>query len=105
MGVLSTPLIDEARSIFTDLGYDVEAVGSELRAERKWRLVYITESDPAEVDDEPDLRCFVAAPDRAYTLRDELLGMTPDYDWAVLSVDEDGDYAALHPTASEGLTS
>ena len=31
--------------------------------------------------------------------------MTPDYDWAVMSVDEDGDYEVLHPTASEGLPS
>ena len=105
MGVLSTPLIDEARTIFTELGYEVEPVGDELRAERKWRIVYISEESPTEVRDEADLRCFVAAPDRAPDLREELLGLEPDYDWAVMSVDGDGDYEVLHPTVSEGLPS
>jgi hypothetical protein len=106
MGVLSTPLIDEARTIFTDLGYEVETVGSELRAERKWRIVYISTETPTRVDDgDADLRCFVAAPDRAPDLREKLLSLEPDYDWAVMSVDSTGDYEVLHPEVSEGLPS
>ncbi|MWG36048.1 DUF7116 family protein [Halomarina oriensis] len=105
MGVLSTPLIDEARAIFTELGYEVESVGSELRAERKWRIVYISEETPTTVDGEADLRCFVADPERAPELRAELLSLEPDYDWAVMSVESTGDYEVLHPEASEGLPS
>ncbi|MFD1515048.1 DUF7116 family protein [Halomarina rubra] len=105
MGVLSTPLIDEARAIFSGLGYEVEAVGNELRAERKWRIVYVTTEGPGTVPDDVDLRCFVADTDRAPEVRDELLGLAPDYDWAVMSVGDDGDYEVLHPEASEGLPS
>jgi hypothetical protein len=103
MGVVSTPLLDEARSIFADLGYTVTDLGSELRAERKWRIVYITTDAPEDVSENVDLRCFVASEDRAPRLREELLDRAPDYDWAVMTVDDDGDYEVLHPEASQAL--
>ncbi|PSQ03121.1 hypothetical protein BRC94_00105 [Halobacteriales archaeon QS_5_70_17] len=103
MGVVSTPLLDEARSIFADLGYTVTDLGTELRAERKWRIVYITAADPEEVSEDVDLRCFVASEDRAPPLRERLLERAPDYDWAVMTVADDGDYEVLHPETSQAL--
>lgn len=103
MGVVSTPLLDEAHSIFTDLGYEVTDLGSELRAERKWRIVYISTAGPEDVSENVDLRCFVVTENRAERLREELLTTAPDYDWAVMSLGEDGSYEVLHPSASQGL--
>jgi hypothetical protein len=98
MGAVSTSLDEEARSIFTDLGYDVTEAGEELRAERKWRTVHVTTADPEEASAHGGLRCFVAREDRAGDVQDRLLSLEPDYDWAVVSVDGD-DYRVLHPSA------
>lgn len=98
MGAVSTSLVEEARSIFTDLGYEVTEEGEELRAERKWRTVHVTTTDPEEASAHGGLRCFVAREDRAGDVRDRLLSLEPDYDWAVISVDGDG-YSVLHPSA------
>lgn len=99
MGAVSTPLIEEARSIFRDLGYEVSTDGDELRAERKWRVVHVTTADPCEAPSTGRLRCFVADADRARRVREELLETGPDYDWAVIGVDDGGDYRVLHPDA------
>ncbi|MFB6191764.1 MAG: hypothetical protein ABEI11_00405 [Haloarculaceae archaeon] len=96
MGAVSTPLVDEARSIFEDLGYEVEHTGDELRATRKWREVYVTTASPAEAETHGRLRCFVAERDRADRVRDQLERRQPAYDWAVVGVTEDG-YEVLHP--------
>jgi len=98
MGAVSTSLVTEARRIFSDLGYDVTADGDELRAERKWRTVHVTTQDPDTAPNHGNLRCFVARAGQAVDVRDRLLAVEPDYDWAVLSVDED-DYRVLHPNA------
>lgn len=98
MGAVSTSLDEEARSIFTDLGYDVTEEGEELRAERKWRTVHVTTADPDEAAAHGGLRCFVARDDRADDVRDRLRSLEPDYDWAVIRVDGDG-YSVLHPSA------
>jgi hypothetical protein len=98
MGAVSTQLIEEARSIFEDLGYEVESVGEELRATRKWRVVRVTDADPAEAPEDGRLRCFVAQADRAERVRAKLCEATPEYDWAVVAV-QDGDYDVLHPDA------
>lgn len=98
MGAVSTSLIEEARTIFTDLGYDVTEDGDELRAERKWRTVHVTAADPEDAATHGRLRCFVADADRAGDVRERLLQSEPSYDWAVISVDED-DYRVLHPSA------
>jgi hypothetical protein len=98
MGAVSTSLVEEARNIFTDLGYDVTEAGEELRAERKWRTVHVTTADPEEAPAHGRLRCFVAREERAGEVQDRLLAIEPDYDWAVISVDGD-DYRVLHPSA------
>ena len=98
MGVVGTPLLDEARTIFSDLGYEVEKEGEELRAERKWRTVFVTTADPGDAPEHGRLRCFVAEEQRAAHVRDQLVSLAPDYDWAVVAVDAD-DYRILHPDA------
>ncbi len=98
MGAVSTSLIEEARTVFRDLGYDVTDEGDELRAERKWRTVYVTAADPDEANTHGRLRCFVARADRATIVRDQLLDLEPDYDWAVITIDED-ESRVLHPSA------
>lgn len=98
MGAVSTSLVEKARTIFTDLGYEVTDDGDELRAERKWRTVHVTTADPDEVPPDGQLRCFVAHLERADVVRDRLLGAEPDYDWAVIGV-TDSDYQVLHPDA------
>lgn len=103
MVVVSTPLLEEARSIFTELGYAVSMDGTELRAERKWRVVYVTAAAPDDVPERGKLRCFVTREERAPELRSELLEYAPDYDWAVMALDDTGDYRIHHPTVSEGF--
>ncbi|CCQ37465.1 uncharacterized protein Nmlp_3335 [Natronomonas moolapensis 8.8.11] len=99
MGAVSKPLVEEARSVFHELGYELTAEGEELRAERKWRTVYVTTVDPAEANTHGRLRCFVARAERAPEIQDRLLAMEPGYDWAVISIDEEGEYRVLHPSA------
>ncbi|WP_254837818.1 DUF7116 family protein [Natronomonas marina] len=98
MGAVSTSLVEEARTIFTDLGYEVTDDGDELRAERKWRTVHVTTAEPEEAASHGNLRCFVTREESAADVRERLLSVEPDYDWAVISVDED-DYRVLHPDA------
>lgn len=98
MGAVTTPLARTAESIFRDLGYEVERHGSELKATRKWRTVYVTTETPAEAPERGQLRCFVAERERAEAVRDELLGSDRPYDWAVVAVGGD-DYDVLHPDA------
>ena len=98
MGAVSTSLIEEARTAFQELGYEVTDEEDELRAERKWRTVYVTAADPSEANTHGRLRCFVARPDRASDVRDRLLDLEPDYDWAVITIEED-ESSVLHPSA------
>lgn len=99
MGAVSKPLVEEARAVFRGLGYELTAEGEELRAERKWRTVYVTTADPAEANTHGRLRCFVARAERAPEIQDRLLEIEPDYDWAVVSIDEEGEYRVFHPSA------
>jgi hypothetical protein len=99
MGAVSTSLVEEARAVFRNLGYEITSDGDELRAERKWRTVYVTTDDPEAANTHGRLRCFVARDDRAPAVRDRLLELEPDYDWAVISIDEDAEYRVLHPSA------
>lgn len=99
MAAVSTSLDERARTIFTDLGYEVTPDRGEFRAERKWRTVYVTTEDPDAAPAYGSLRCFVAPRDRAESLREDLLARGPDYDWAVVGVDDEG-YTVLHPSAA-----
>jgi len=97
MRAVTKPLDEQARSIFTDLGYEVETRGTELLAERKWRSVRVTTvTADDETPDSGEYRCFVAWNDDVDTVARRLRRRDPDYEWAVLGVDEDGDYEVTH---------
>ena len=93
MRAVTKPLDEQARSIFAELGYTVTARGSDLLAERKWRVVHVT---PYECDEEPpeagEYRCFVTWRDDVDAVERRLEQKDPDYEWAVIGVLEDGDY-------------
>ncbi|USZ68058.1 hypothetical protein NGM10_15155 [Halorussus salilacus] len=94
MAPVSTPPIEQARSIFTDLGYAVSGDdGGEFRAERKWRSVRVTAmADSDETPDDGDMRCFVTWEEYASELRRRLRHLDPEYEWAIIGVRECGDY-------------
>jgi hypothetical protein len=101
MVAVTTSLAERAEEIFTDLGYTVSGSGPEFRAERKWRVVQVLALEDAEdIPEQGDLRCFVAPEERASALKAALLDRTPEYDWALISVEDGGDgYEVLHPAA------
>jgi len=93
MATVTTSLADRAETIFTELGYTVDRTDGELRAERKWRVVQITPvDDPAEAPLSGDLRCFVTDHDTAHEVYDHLLSVDPEYDWAIMGVEDAGEY-------------
>jgi hypothetical protein len=96
MGVVSTTLRHEAESIFTDLGYEVTSNGTDLRAERKWRVVDVTPVDePDELPTSGQLRCFVTWERHIDDLEQRLSDSEYDYDWAIIGV-TDEDYVVTH---------
>jgi hypothetical protein len=102
MRAVTKPLDEQARTIFAELGYTVTDRGSEFLAERKWRLVHVTAVDKAETPPESgDYRCFVTWNEEVSTLERTLRRENPDYEWAIIGVDEDGDYeVASAPSAA-----
>ena len=98
MATVTTSLAETAEHIFSDLGYVVESDGAELRAQRKWRVVQVTPVDsPDETPNSGELRCLVTWRDRAAEIHDSLTSRNPDYDWAVMGVEENGEYEVYHP--------
>ena len=101
MGNVTTSLPDRARSIFDDLGYSVSRDGQEFRAERKWRVVRVTPmAEPETPTGSGDLRCFVTWADRVDGLERELERANPDYEWAIIGVDDRGEYEVAGPLRS-----
>jgi hypothetical protein len=93
MGTVSTPPVEQARSIFSDLGYTVSGDGPEFRAEREWKVVHVSAiTEPGETPDSGAFRCFVTYDETAETLEQELTRLQPDYEWAIISVDDDAEY-------------
>ncbi|MFB6155029.1 MAG: hypothetical protein ABEJ22_03975 [Haloferacaceae archaeon] len=103
------PPVEEAKTVFSRLGYDVSGNGTELRAERKWRTVRVVALDgsfPDEpnvladggVEAEGGLRCFVTWSDYATDLLSTLERQNLSFDWALVGVDEDGDYDVVRPS-------
>jgi hypothetical protein len=105
MASVSTPLDEQARSIFDSLGYEITDEGDEFRAERKWRSVRVRAvEEPDTLPVTGTLRCFVTYRSRATPLRERLLDAKPDYDWAVIGVDpaDAAEYTVFHgETADE----
>ncbi|WP_137287548.1 DUF7116 family protein [Halorussus salinisoli] len=101
MATVSTPPIDQAKTIFADLGYTVSGDGEEFRAERKWRVVRVTAvTDSEETPDDGDLRCFVTWNEYASELRNQLRQTDPEYEWAIIGVRDGGDYEVLRAPPS-----
>lgn len=97
MGTVNSPLGREAQSIFSDLGYDITSNGEEFRATRKWRAVEVTPMpEPREPPTAGEMRCFVTWGDSVSAVEARLERADPDYEWAVIGVDEDGDYDVAH---------
>jgi hypothetical protein len=99
MGTVTTSLREQAQSIFDDLGYSVTSDGSDLRAERKWRVVHVTPM--RELRDPPSsgpMRCFVTREDMAPALERRLTDADPDYEWAIISVRDTGNYDVTRQT-------
>lgn len=93
MATVSTPPVEQARTIFTDLGYTISGDGDEFQAERKWRVVRVSVlTDSDETPDDGDLRCFVTWKESTAELREKLRRTDPEYEWAVIGVGESGDY-------------
>jgi len=103
MGSGTSHLAERARSIFEQLGYDIDGRGPRFRAEREWKSVRV--AAVSEVPDPPesgDLRCFVTYRDVAHDLKGRLLDEKPPYDWAIIAVGDgpaatDGGYDVIHP--------
>jgi hypothetical protein len=100
------PPVEEARSIFRRLGYEVSGNGPELLAERKWRTVRVTAlsarsdgilADGGSRDEEYPLQCFVTWAEQTGELAGRLRRSAPDFDWAVIGVERGGDdYEVVH---------
>lgn len=93
MGTVTTPPDEQARSIFDDLGYSLAGDGAEFSATRDWKEIRVTAvTDDVDADDDSPYRCFVTWADNADALERQLRRLDPPYEWAVMGVDEDGDY-------------
>jgi len=98
MVTVTTPLVERAERIFSDLGYAVSTEGSRLRAERKWRTVHVTPvSDSPTAPNTGEFHCFVAPAEEADDVRRQLADEEVDGEWAVLGVNDDGDYEVHRP--------
>lgn len=102
MASVRAPPIEQARSVFDDLGYSVTGDGRSFRATRDWKEVQVTaigRPDRASVtpsEQEGDvLRCFVAWQDQCGELASRLTAALSG-EWALIAVDEDGEYQVMH---------
>ena len=97
MGSVTTPPVEQARSIFADLGYTITTQGSstEFRAERDWKVVKVTPvSSPEEAPPgEPgEYRCFVTHQPEETRLRRYLQAVDPEYEWAIIAIGDESEY-------------
>ncbi len=106
MAPVTMPPVEEAKRIFTRLGYAVSGDGTELRAERKWRTVHVTAMDGDTASTakraltdggrgESELRCFVTWKDYTGDLRARLEQASTPYEWAIIGVDDTDDYEVV----------
>lgn len=99
MGAGNTELADAAASIFTDLGYTVDDEGADLLARRKWRVVHVTPmGDPELPSSDGQYQCFVTWADRVPALERRLETAEPEYEWAIIGIDEDDYVVRRHPS-------
>ncbi len=90
MGPVNMRLVEQARSIFAELGYTVEGTGPELRAERAWKVVHVNpvlENYSLPTSSLGEFHCFVVQPEDADELEATLERTNPSYEWAIIVVD------------------
>lgn len=87
MGPGTTQLAEQARSIFSDLGYAIDGDGPEFRAERAWKVVHVSTTAELDGDEPGGFRCFVSEPDGVDDLERRLESKNPDYEWAIIVAD------------------
>jgi len=90
MGPVNMRLVEQARSIFAELGYTVEGNGPEFRAERAWKVVHVNtvlETGELPSASSGQFHCFVAEPNDADDLEARLERTNPSYEWAIIVVD------------------
>ena len=90
MGPVNMRLVEQARSIFAELGYTVEGNGPEFRAERAWKVVHVNtvlETGELPSSSSGQFHCFVAEPEDADDLEIRLERTNPNYEWAIIVVD------------------
>jgi hypothetical protein len=102
------PPVEEAKTVFSRLGYDVSEDGTELRAERKWRTVRVVAVDGTSTNgsnaiadggvESDGLHCYVTWTEYTSDLLSRLERQNPTYDWAVIGVDGSGDYDVVRPS-------
>lgn len=95
MATVNKPLASEARSIFAGLGYTVTDRDGEFTAERGWKAVRVTPMpEPTRPPMSGSLRCFVTYRHNARDVRRRIRRADPEYDWAIITV-EDDDYEVV----------
>ncbi|ELY67597.1 DUF7116 family protein [Natronobacterium gregoryi] len=85
-------IVEQARSIFAELGYTVEGNGPAFRAERAWKVVHVNtvlENEALPTSTNGNFHCFVAQPEDADGLEERLKSADPSYEWAIIVVDGD----------------
>lgn len=93
MGAVTTPPDEQARSIFDDLGYSLAGDGAEFSATRDWKEIRVSAvTDDVDADDDGGYRCFVTWSEFTDALEKQLRRLDPPHEWAVIGVDEGGDY-------------
>lgn len=91
------PPSEEAREIFTDLGYEVTGdAGDTFRAARAWKEVEVLAvTDEVRTDGGDRMRCFVTWDAHVDALERALDADEQEYEWAVIGVADDGDYEVV----------
>jgi len=94
------PPSDEAKSIFADLGYSVSGDGTTFTAARDWKEIEVLAvTNDVDTPNGDRMRCFVTWSDCVHDLGAALDSAAPDYEYAVIGVEEDGEYeVARAPT-------
>ncbi len=89
MGPVNMRLVEQARSIFAELGYTVEGDGPEFRAEREWKVVHVNAvlENGSLPSGSGRFHCFVARPEDADDLEQRLTSVNPNYEWAIIVAD------------------
>lgn len=102
MGIATNPPVEQARSIFADLGYEIAGDGTTFSATRAWKEIRVSAvAETPETDASTGYRCFVTWADQVDEVGMHLEEGDLAGEWALIGVDRDGEYeVARAPTSS-----